>query len=238
MSQEGSPHNPEPRADFSADRHESRTRASKSFDSQNKLSCIKHSSRFSPALNDRIDKMLSLAAGQVLLGHIDSNNKLLPCTIHVYSKADAAICIYVNFNRPASKKEYAIVSKTRKLTIASPYRTSVFARDSIRYRVEAEEPVSLIIKAEFAIGRPQPEVAESSPEPRKQTRGIDIQEYMNIQLLPPSNSARKPRAGHEHFDKHVETLLAFDKGSRQRNAVQRSSIESVCSSWCSNVAQT
>lgn len=54
---------------------------------------------------------------------------------------------------------------------------------------------------------------------------------MNIQLLP-SSSARKSRAEHTQFDKNVEMLLAFDKGSRQRMALQRSSIDSVRRHMC------
>lgn len=166
------------------------------------------------------------------VGHVDSQNKSLPCTVYLYSKAESNICIYVNFNRPASRKEYAILSNNRKVTIPSSYRTSVFARDSIRYRVEAEEPISLILKAEFALPKLEPEVSESSPEIKKNHRGIDIQEYMSIQLLPPATSAKKPRPERPPHDKNVELLLAFDRGSRQRTALQRSSVESVRRDMC------
>jgi hypothetical protein len=176
--------------------------------------------------------VLSLAPGHIAVGHIDSNNKSLPCTIHIYSKTDSPIRIIINFNRPASKKDYVLLSEKRRLTIPSSYRMTVFARDSIRYRVEADEPATLIIKAEFSIPRIEPEVGESSPELRRHHRGIDIQEYMNIQLLPPATSAKKLRPAQPAFDKNVETLLAYDRGSKQRMALQRSSIESVRRNMC------
>ncbi len=176
--------------------------------------------------------MLSLTPAQVAVGHIDSNNKSLPCTIHVYSKTEATISIYINFNKPASKKDYVILSKNRKLTISSLYLSSVFARDSIRYRIETAEATSIIIKAEFSFAKPEPQAAESSPEPRRNHKGIDIHEYMNIQLLPPSMSAKKSRPPQPRFDNNIENLLVFDRGHKQRMALQRSSIDSVRRNMC------
>lgn len=55
----------------------------------------------------------------------------------------------VNFNKAAAQFDRHFYSTQRKLVISQSYSNYVYAKNSIRFRVEADSKVDFAIKAEF-----------------------------------------------------------------------------------------
>lgn len=105
-------------------------------------------------LFDRIDKMVSLNPNLVAVGHIEWRNKNLPCVMYIVSKSKEPISLYVNFNRSANENDYVLFTTQRQLIISANYQNSVYNFDSIRYRVQVESNIDLLLKVEFEMVKP------------------------------------------------------------------------------------
>lgn len=100
-------------------------------------------------MNDRIEKIVKVGPGNSAVGYIDSKRKRLPCKIYIYSLSSASVTLLVNFNKPATAMDRVMVTTQRHMNITSIYESSIYAQDSIRFRVESDSPMEIAIKAEF-----------------------------------------------------------------------------------------
>ena len=73
----------------------------------------------------------------------------MPCKVFIYSLSQELITLHVNFNKAATSTDRVLTTNQRKLIISNIYESNVYSHDSIRFRVEADAPLELAIKAEF-----------------------------------------------------------------------------------------
>lgn len=100
-------------------------------------------------LTDRIEQLASVGPNTAVAGFVDCRGKSLPCKIYIVSLNQATITLLINFNKAASQYDRHFNTNQRKLVISQNHGMNVYARNSIRFRVEADEQLDFAIKAEF-----------------------------------------------------------------------------------------